>query len=106
MAKLLPRGSPLVAVVLALCCLLTTTGASLGDRLPEFRECVQVRDAEMVAPQALPALPCPLTRPGGSNQICLRENCDTQRNPTHIRERRRAPSPLPDEPSLRRLLPG
>ncbi|KAI1768258.1 Per1-domain-containing protein [Hypoxylon sp. FL1150] len=54
---------PLSLLTLLVVCLLWTTAeASLGDRLPEFRECVEV---------------------------CSRENCDPNNNPTHIPLHRR-----------------
>lgn len=37
------RPSSLLALVAVVCSLWGTVEASLGDRLPEFRECVQVR---------------------------------------------------------------
>ncbi|KAH9908990.1 Per1-domain-containing protein [Xylariomycetidae sp. FL2044] len=55
-----PSSSPvplLLITLLVLCLLVTAAEASLGDRLPEFRECLQV---------------------------CERENCDPNNNPTHI----------------------
>lgn len=39
-----PPSLPLLVGLIA-CLLLQTAEASLGDRLPEFRECVEVRDA-------------------------------------------------------------
>ncbi|KAI3329285.1 Per1-like protein [Xylariaceae sp. AK1471] len=49
--------SVLLLIGIIVCLLLQTTEASVGDRLPQFRECVQV---------------------------CARENCDPNNNPTHI----------------------
>ncbi|KAI1434502.1 Per1-like-domain-containing protein [Xylaria sp. CBS 124048] len=49
--------SSLVIALLAVCLLLRTAEASFGDRLPEFRECVEV---------------------------CDRANCDPYNDPTHI----------------------
>ncbi|KAI1260998.1 Per1-like protein [Xylariaceae sp. FL1019] len=49
--------SPLLLLAVVLCLLLPTAQASLGDRLPEFRQCVHV---------------------------CHRENCDPNNNPTPI----------------------
>ncbi|KAI0176320.1 Per1-like protein [Hypoxylon sp. FL1284] len=56
------RPSPFLLALLVACSLWTTASASAGDRLPEFRECVQV---------------------------CTRENCDPNNNPTHIPLHRR-----------------
>ncbi|KAI4868523.1 Per1-like protein [Hypoxylon rubiginosum] len=53
---MLPRPLSLLNL-LVVCLLWRTAEASLGDRLPEFRECVEV---------------------------CSRENCDPNNNPTHI----------------------
>ncbi|RYP87361.1 hypothetical protein DL769_000565 [Monosporascus sp. CRB-8-3] len=52
----------LLVLLLVLCLFLRTTEASLGDRLPEFKQCVKV---------------------------CERENCDPNRNPTPIPLHRR-----------------
>ncbi|KAH6659953.1 PER1 protein [Truncatella angustata] len=57
MRSLRLRAAPLLAVLLVLCLCLTRVEASLGDRLPEFRECVEV---------------------------CARENCNPKNNPTRI----------------------
>ncbi|KAI0009760.1 Per1-like protein [Xylariaceae sp. FL0662B] len=53
------RGQPLLVLTFIICLLLNTAPAeaSTGDRLPEFRECIEV---------------------------CVRENCDPNNNPTHI----------------------
>ncbi|KAI8635195.1 Per1-like-domain-containing protein [Xylariaceae sp. FL1651] len=51
------RTPSLLLLALIVCLLLQRAEASLGDRLPEFRECVEV---------------------------CNRENCDLDNNPTHI----------------------
>ncbi|KAK9773513.1 putative Post-GPI attachment to proteins factor 3 [Seiridium cardinale] len=63
------RIPPLLAVFLVACLLLSTAEASLGDRLPEFRECVE---------------------------LCGRENCDPKNNPTPILNQ---PSLLTRDPS-------
>ncbi|KAI3343131.1 Per1-like-domain-containing protein [Ustulina deusta] len=65
-----PPSLPLLVGLIA-CLLLQTAEASLGDRLPEFRECVEVRDAL--------ARPLPSAR-----RVCRRENCDPNNNPTPI----------------------
>ncbi|KAH8675624.1 Per1-like-domain-containing protein [Xylariales sp. PMI_506] len=57
LARVYTRVSPLLVAILVVALLLSTVEASLGDRLPEFRECVEV---------------------------CKRENCDPHNNPTHI----------------------
>ncbi|KAI1208779.1 Per1-domain-containing protein [Annulohypoxylon truncatum] len=59
---MLRPSSLLTFVVVCVCLLWGTAEASLGDRLPEFRECVEV---------------------------CARENCDPNNNPTHIPFHRR-----------------
>ncbi|KAI1248429.1 hypothetical protein MGN70_009627 [Eutypa lata] len=61
MVRLQARLQPLLALFLVACLFLQTTEASLGDRLPEFRDCVK---------------------------ICTRENCDTE-DPTPIPIHRR-----------------
>ncbi|CAJ2502033.1 Uu.00g048860.m01.CDS01 [Anthostomella pinea] len=57
LGRLLTSMRPLLLLAFCLCLLLRTAEASVGDRLPEFRECVQV---------------------------CTRENCNPKNNPTHI----------------------
>lgn len=42
MVRLQARLQPLLALFLVACLFLQTTEASLGDRLPEFRDCVKV----------------------------------------------------------------
>ncbi|KAI1383243.1 Per1-like protein [Hypoxylon trugodes] len=59
---MLRPSSLLTSLLVAVCLLWGIAEASLGDRLPEFRECVQV---------------------------CARENCDPNNNPTHIPIHRR-----------------
>ncbi|KAI1750939.1 vacuolar membrane protein [Xylaria castorea] len=54
----------LLPIGLIVCLLLRTVDASYGDRLPEFRECIEV---------------------------CNRENCDPNNDPTPIRKRRSLP---------------
>ncbi|KAI1083204.1 Per1-like protein [Whalleya microplaca] len=55
--RVFTRAKPLLVLTLLLCLFLTIAEASIGDRLPEFRECIQV---------------------------CVRENCDPNNDPTPI----------------------
>lgn len=83
-----PYPSRLLLIGLIACLLLQTADASLGDRLPEFRECIEVRNTTPLRPlklleELVAASQEVLT---SSSQVCARENCDPDNDPTPIRK--------------------
>lgn len=79
-------------LALAICVLLFCAGvhASVGDRLPEFRQCVEVRDDFFLPNEAITET----TEADRTLQVCKQENCNPDKPQTPIRET----SPLGSRP--------
>lgn len=77
-------------LALALCVLLFCAGvhASIGDRLPEFRQCVEVCDdpGGEGHPSFLPNETVNKTEADHTLQVCKQENCNPNKPQTPIRE--------------------
>lgn len=74
-------------LALALCLLLFCAGvhASIGDRLPEFRQCVEVCDDHRCT-FFLPNEVVSKTEADHTLQVCKQENCNPNKPQTPIRE--------------------